>query len=128
MDKGNSNKTTNANCQFANPATQQAFITTNDNTPEITAFLIFLGEFSLYALYNGRKIRIPNAIKNGAKTKTLSVYFTVINVIDAITIAYNCTTGHERVAHVVLAIAFTFPYVLLMLLFNKCSTKTLANL
>jgi len=46
----------------------------------------------------------------------------------AITIAYNCTTGHERVAHVVLAIAFTFPYVLLMLLFNKCSTKTLANL
>lgn len=53
MDNGNNNKTANAKYQLEKPATQQAFITISDNTPPITAFLIFLGEFTLYALIKG---------------------------------------------------------------------------
>jgi len=39
-----------------------------------------------------------------------------------INIALRCTKSTpERIIHVVLSIAFTFPYVLLSLLFNKCA-------
>ena len=53
MDNGNNSRTAKAKYQLEKPATQQAFITTKDNTPPITAFLIFFGEFSLYALIKG---------------------------------------------------------------------------
>jgi len=61
----------------------------------------------------------------------IAVVFVVLELLVlfyAITIAYNCSQGHERVVHVVLAIVFTFPYVLLMLLFNKCGPTTLASI
>ena len=59
---------------------------------------------------------------------TLFVVLELLVLFYAITIAYNCSTGHERVVHIVLAMVFTFPYVLLMLLFNKCASKTLAKI
>lgn len=45
-----------------------------------------------------------------------------------ISIALNCTQGGpERIVHVLLAIAFTFPYALVMVVFNKCATTTLRS-
>ena len=44
----------------------------------------------------------------------------------AIGMAIKCTgPGRERIIHIVLAIAFTFPYMLLMILFNKCGNSTI---
>jgi len=44
----------------------------------------------------------------------------------AINVALKCTqAGPERIVHVVLAVAFTFPYMLLSLLFNKCASSAL---
>lgn len=43
-----------------------------------------------------------------------------------INIAIKCTkSGPERIIHIVLAIAFTFPYVLLSIMFNKCAVDTI---
>jgi hypothetical protein len=61
----------------------------------------------------------------------IAVVFAIMELLVlfyAITIAYKCSKGHERIVHLVLATVFTFPYVLLMLLFNKCAPTTLANL
>ena len=61
----------------------------------------------------------------------IAIVFVILELLVlfyAITIAYNCSKGHERVVHVVLAITFTFPYVLLMLLFNKCAPTILTDL
>lgn len=47
----------------------------------------------------------------------------------AITMAINCTkAGPERIVHVVLAIVFTFPYVLLSMFFSPCAKKTLTTM
>jgi len=44
----------------------------------------------------------------------------------AINIALNCTQGGaERIVHVVLAILFTVPYMLLSIFFSDCAKKTL---
>ena len=50
----------------------------------------------------------------------------IILIFYAIIIAFSCTeAGPERIVHVVLAVFFTIPYILLMVVFNKCATKTL---
>lgn len=47
-------------------------------------------------------------------------------MIFGLNVAIKCTKpGGERVVHVVLAIAFTFPYVLYMLLFNQCASNVI---
>ena len=47
----------------------------------------------------------------------------------AINIAVKCTSsGAERIVHVVLAIAYTFPYMVLNVLFNKCALENLNSL
>lgn len=44
-------------------------------------------------------------------------------------IAINCTkAGPERIVHIVLAIVFTFPYVLMSVFFSPCAKKTLTNM
>jgi hypothetical protein len=61
----------------------------------------------------------------------IAIMFSILELLVlfyAVSIAYNCSTGHARVVHVVLSIVFTFPYILLMILFNKCSTATLAKI
>lgn len=46
----------------------------------------------------------------------------------AILIALNCTkAGAERIVHIVLAVIFTLPYMLLSVLFNPCAKSTLVN-
>lgn len=46
----------------------------------------------------------------------------------AIGMALNCSKGGpERIVNVVLAVAFTFPYVLLNILFNQCAKDTLRS-
>jgi uncharacterized membrane protein YbhN (UPF0104 family) len=50
----------------------------------------------------------------------------IIVLIFAVNVAIKCSLkGPERIVHVVLAIVFTLPYMLLNLLFNKCATDTL---
>jgi hypothetical protein len=47
----------------------------------------------------------------------------------SIGMAMNCTKpGPERIVHVTLAIAFTFPYALLNALFIPCAKKTLTSI
>ena len=59
----------------------------------------------------------------------LAIIFFILEVVVlvyGIIIAINCTTGGaERIVHVVLAIAFTFPYVLIMAVFNDCAKTVL---
>jgi NADH:ubiquinone oxidoreductase subunit 3 (subunit A) len=59
------------------------------------------------------------------------IFFTleVLVMFYCVVIALNCSQpGPERVIHVVLAVTFTLPYALLMLLFNKCAPGVLANI
>lgn len=50
----------------------------------------------------------------------------IILIYYALVMAFKCTEGGgERIVHVTLAVFFTFPYVLLMALFNKCGGDTL---
>lgn len=50
----------------------------------------------------------------------------IIVLVYGIIIAINCTKGGgERAVHIVLAIGFTFPYVLIMSVFNKCAKSVL---
>jgi NADH:ubiquinone oxidoreductase subunit 3 (subunit A) len=45
-----------------------------------------------------------------------------------IVISLRCTEpGPERIIHVILAITFTYPYALVMLVFNKCAPNALNN-
>lgn len=47
-------------------------------------------------------------------------------VIYAVFIAINCTRGGpERIVHIVLAVIFTLPYVLLNVFFSSCAQNTL---
>lgn len=59
----------------------------------------------------------------------LAILFFILELIVlvyGIIIAINCTQGGgERIVHVVLAIGFTFPYVLIMSVFNKCAKSVL---
>ena len=59
----------------------------------------------------------------------ISVVFFILELvvlIYALNIAVKCTQGgSERVVHVVLAVAFTFPYMLISLFFNKCASGVL---
>jgi NADH:ubiquinone oxidoreductase subunit 3 (subunit A) len=44
----------------------------------------------------------------------------------AINVAFRCTQGGaERIVHLVLAVVFTLPYMLLNTLFNKCAVDVL---
>ena len=46
----------------------------------------------------------------------------------AIKMVLDCTEpGPERIVHMVLAVMFTLPYVLLNILFNDCSKKSLKS-
>lgn len=52
----------------------------------------------------------------------------IILLFYAILIALNCTkAGAERIVHIVLAVIFTLPYMLLNVLFNPCAKNTLIN-
>ena len=59
----------------------------------------------------------------------IAIIFFILEVIllfYAISIAINCSKGgSERIVNLVLASTFTFPYILLNILFNKCAKKTL---
>jgi lipopolysaccharide/colanic/teichoic acid biosynthesis glycosyltransferase len=47
----------------------------------------------------------------------------------AIILSIKCSKpGPERIIHFVLAIMFTYPYILLMLLFNKCTSDVLSSI
>lgn len=52
--------------------------------------------------------------------------FEVLVLIYAIIIAIKCTkSGPERIVHIVLAITFTLPYMLIMSVFSPCGQKVL---
>jgi len=78
---------------------------------------------------------ITNSMSAGAASAfttgmlILSVIFFVMEIIlifYAILIAFSCTEGGpERIVHVFLAVFFTIPYILLMIVFNKCAGETL---
>lgn len=59
----------------------------------------------------------------------LAILFFILEIIVlvyGIIIAINCTKGGgERAVHIVLSIGFTFPYVLIMSVFNKCAKSVL---
>ena len=61
----------------------------------------------------------------------VSILFFMLEVIVmffAINIAVHCTEkGPERTVHLILAITFTFPYMLMSIFFNKCANKFLKN-
>ena len=47
-------------------------------------------------------------------------------MVFALQVAIRCTSpGPERIVHLVMAVVFTLPYMLLSLLFNKCAVATL---
>jgi|MDTC01.1.fsa_nt_gb NADH:ubiquinone oxidoreductase subunit 3 (subunit A) len=53
---------------------------------------------------------------------TIFLVLEIIVLFYAISIALKCTRpGPERIVHIVLAITFTLPYVLLNVMFNKCA-------
>lgn len=62
----------------------------------------------------------------------IAIVFVILELLVlfyAITIAVNCTKpGAERIVHIVLAIVFTFPYILPSLFFSVCAKKTLTNM
>jgi uncharacterized membrane protein len=62
---------------------------------------------------------------------TIAIIFFILEVIlitYAIIIAINCTkSGGERVVHIVLAVTFTLPYMLVMSVFNKCAQGVLRS-
>jgi hypothetical protein len=59
----------------------------------------------------------------------ISILFFILELlvmIYAVVIAINCTSsGPERITHLVLAVTFTLPYMLLNSLFNKCAIASL---
>jgi hypothetical protein len=61
----------------------------------------------------------------------IAVLFFILEIIVlfyAVMTALVCTTpGPERIISVILAVTFTIPYMLLNLLFNKCTRQTLRN-
>ena len=61
----------------------------------------------------------------------VSIIFFVMELIVlyyAISIAFNCTKGGpERIVNFILACFFTVPYVMLNILFNKCSKSLLRD-
>ena len=61
----------------------------------------------------------------------IAVLFFILELIVlfyAVTTALVCTKpGPERIVSVVLAVTFTIPYMLLNILFNKCTRQTLRN-
>jgi len=47
----------------------------------------------------------------------------------AINVALKCTRGGaERIVHIVLAVVFTLPYMLINLLFNRCAVNALKGI
>lgn len=59
----------------------------------------------------------------------LAIIFFILEIVVlvyGIIIAINCTKGGaERIVHVVMAITFTLPYVLIMSVFNTCAQTVL---
>lgn len=59
----------------------------------------------------------------------LSIIFFAIEIIlffFAINIAINCTKGgYERIVHIVLAVTFTLPYMLIVVFFSDCGKNLL---
>ena len=54
--------------------------------------------------------------------------FEIILLYFAVLIAISCTQGgYERIVHVVLAMTFTLPYMLINVFFNDCAKNILKN-
>ena len=92
-------------------------------------------EFYKYQKAKAEKYDSGEVIAAGASASFLSfglVLATIFLVLEilvlfyAISIALQCTRpGPERIIHIVLAITFTLPYVLLNVMFNKCAQDSL---
>lgn len=106
----------------------------------LTSFGILQSAVERYQAHK-KKLETYNLMESGAGglAAGLASGFLVIAIIFfaleilvmfyAIGIAIKCTKGgSERVIHIVLAIAFTFPYVLLSLLFNKCAVSAVSDI
>lgn len=74
MDNGNRAKISRPYHQVENETAIDASSTTRDKTPAMTAFLMFRGELSAWALTNGRKTAMAKTAKYNNGNKTLSVY------------------------------------------------------
>lgn len=80
--------------------------------------------------YNSGEVVMAGAsasfLSFGLVVATIFLVLEILLLFYAISIAIQCTRpGPERIVHVVLAITFTLPYVLLNVMFNKCAQDTL---
>jgi len=95
----------------------------------------FQREFYKYQKAKAEKYNSGEVIAAGVSASflsfglVLSTIFLVLEILVlfyAISIALQCTRpGPERIVHIVLAITFTLPYVLLNVMFNKCAQDNL---
>jgi len=101
----------------------------------LSSLLTFRKEFYKYQKARAEKYTADEVAAAGASASFLSfglVLATLFLVLEllvlfyAISIALQCTNpGPERIIHIVLAITFTLPYVLLNVMFNNCAKQTL---
>lgn len=101
----------------------------------LTSLFNFQKEFFKYQNATAEKYDSGEVIAAGASASFLSfglvlaTIFLVLEIIVlfyAVSIAIQCTRpGPERIVHIVLAITFTLPYVLLNVMFNKCAKDNL---
>ncbi len=76
---------------------------------------------------------VENQIKTGASTAlyaslflfaSLLLFFEMVALIYAVQIAVKCSReGPQRICHLLLAVFFTYPYLLIALFFSKCAKK-----
>lgn len=103
----------------------------------LTSFSVFQSALERYQKYRKKKEKYSVLQSGGGGLAAgLASGFLVVAILFlalefvvmffSINVAIKCTQpGPERIVHVVLAIAFTFPYILLSLLFNKCAADAI---
>lgn len=82
-----------------------------------------------YSKWDASTVGISSGVSFGFLVIALLFFLMEIFVLFfAVNIAIECTKpGSERVIHVVMAIVFTLPYMLLNLFFGKCSNHMLGR-
>lgn len=76
---------------------------------------------------------VQSQLKHGASSgfyatlllfATILLFFEIIALVYSVRIAVKCSReGPERICHLILAVFFTYPYLLIALFFSKCAKK-----
>ena len=103
----------------------------------LTSFSVFQSALEKYQQFRKKKEQYSNwesaagGLSAGFATGFLvvAIIFVALELLVmffAINVAFRCTQGGaERIVHLVLAVVFTLPYMLLSLLFNKCAVDVI---